>query len=505
MRRIQILTVVTCLALSADPARAQNLAQLLPRLLSEAVTMPSTVGTIAGNPHEAHFLPSAAQLVAPYAMNGAVVGQLSTFPIGSSSGGFTYTSDSATGFPVRSSGNFGPSFAERALVIGKGKFSAGLNFQHVSFQRFENLDLNGGASFYLQHNDCCPNQSADGTPIPGSTGPSVSVDPFFEGDLVRTSLKLKASTETTVLFANYGLSDRFDVAVSVPFVRVKLDATMSSELIRLSTAASPAIHSFGGSSPNSRVTTEGGSASGIGDILLRGKYRIAPAPGGGLALAADIRLPTGDKENLLGTGATQVKGALVFSHDYGSFSPRLSGGYTLSSGTMSSEVGAYHLGDEVPVPIAGAANAYQTVFRGQNPAATLDAARLEVPDEISYSGGFSLQAGSRTTFNADVIGRTLRGVYRFDITSRSFNYRLTTGGAVLNKTYTDVLDIRNSAGPNTIPPPPTDSLTLLLGAVGAKFNIPNTTLLLNVNVLFPLTKSGLQPKTTAVVGIDYAF
>ncbi len=504
MRRIQILTAVTCLALSPVPSNAQNLAELLPRLVSEAVTMPSTVGTVAGNPHEAHFLPSAAQLVAPYAMNGAVVGQLATFPIGSSSGGFTYNSDSATGFPVRSSGNFGPSFTERALVIGKGKFSAGLNFQRVSFQRFEDLDLNGGPIFYLQHNDCCPNQAADGTPILGTTGPSVDVNPFFEGDLVRTSLNLKAWTETTVLFANYGLSDQFDLALSVPFVRVKLEASMSSELIRLATAASPAIHSFGGSSPNSRTTKESGTASGIGDILLRGKYRMVQSPGGGLALAVDVRLPTGDKENLLGTGATQVKGALVFSRDYGSFSPRLNVGYTLSNGSMSSAVGTYQLGDEVPVPITGAPNAYTTVFR-QNPQPTLDQTQLQIPDEINYTGGFSVQAGSRTTFNADMIGRTLRGVYRFDVTSRGFNYRLATGGAVLNKTYTDVLDIRNSAGPNTVPPPPSDSLTLLLGAVGAKFNIPNTTLLLNVNVLFPLTKGGLQPKTTVVAGIDYAF
>ena len=104
---------------------------------------------------------------------------------------------------------------------------------------------------------------------------------------------------------------------------------------------------------------------------------------------------------------------------------------------------------------------------------------------------------------ASIIGK--RVTHRFDVTSRSFNYRLLNDGAVQNRTFTDVLDIRNSAGPNTIPPPPSDSLTLLLGAVGAKFNIPNTTLLLNVNVLFPLTNSGLQPKTTAVFGIDYAF
>src|SRR3972149_4960247 len=110
--------------LAPAPAAAQSgegsLAQLLPRLLSESVTMPSTAPGVAGNPHEAHFLPDVAQLVAPYALNGAVVTQLSTFPIGTSSGGFTYVTDEKTGVPTRSSNNFGPPFPGRAPRDGQG-------------------------------------------------------------------------------------------------------------------------------------------------------------------------------------------------------------------------------------------------------------------------------------------------------------------------------------------------------------------------------------------------
>ena len=71
--------------------------------------------------------------------------------------------------------------------------------------------------------------------------------------------------------------------------------------------------------------------------------------------------------------------------------------------------------------------------------------------------------------------------------------------------YRDVVDIRSSTGPYNTPPPPSENLNLLLGVVGAKVNIPGTTLLLNASVLFPLTKAGLQPKVTFVGGIDYAF
>ena len=155
------------LALASSAFAQGSLSEILPRLLSESVTMPSTTwARVPGNPHEGHFLPAAAQLTAPYALNGALVTQLSTFPLGSSSGGFTYSTDAKTGIPQRNSTNFGPAFAERALTNGKGRWSAGFSFQHVEFDRFEGQGLDGGVRFYLQHNDCCPGQTAGRDPWP---------------------------------------------------------------------------------------------------------------------------------------------------------------------------------------------------------------------------------------------------------------------------------------------------------------------------------------------------
>jgi hypothetical protein len=491
------LVLASAIALPAAapaPLAAQTLSELLPRLLSESVTMPSTVGTVAGNPHEAHFLPAAAQLRAPYALNGALVTQLASFPFGSSSGGFTYTLDERTGIPQRSSGNFGPAFAERALTLGKGTLSVGLNYQHVSFDRFEGVALDGDARFYLQHNDCCPLQGLDGTPNPAAAvAPSADVNPFFEGDLVQARLTLKAQTDTAVLFANYGVSDRFDLAVAVPFVRVELDASMDSTIIRLATASNPAIHSFGGGG-DTRSSRETGTARGLGDVVVRGKLRFLSQPGGGLAAGLDLRLPTGDEANLLGTGATQVKLSLIYSGDYGRLSPHINAGYTLSSGSVSQSAGSYQLGDERPVPIPGAENAYQTVFRGQGPSAVLTESDLQVPDEINYTAGFAITASPRLTLNADVVGRTLRDVRRFGVTSKSYSYRLTTGGPLLTASYDDALDITEDPG----------NLNLLLGIAGLKLNVART-LLLNASVLFPLTSDGLRPKVTGVFGLDYAF
>jgi hypothetical protein len=489
------LLLATVLAAPAV-ASGQTLSELLPRLLSESVTMPSTVGLVGlGNPHEGHFLPAVAQLKAPYALNGALVTQLATFPTGSSSGGFTYTLDERTGIPQRSSGNFGPSFAERALTIGKGRFSSGLSYQHVSFDQFEGLDLQGGARFYLQHNECCPGQTADGTPNPNAAvTPSTDVNPYFEGDLVKAELNLKASTDTAVIFANYGLSNSFDLAVSIPFVRVELDASMTSTILRLATTNDPRIHSFGGSSPDTRVTRETGSASGLGDISIRGKWRFLPAPGGGMAADLDLRLPTGNEQELLGTGATRVKLGLIYSADFGRFSPRFNVGYTLSSGSLSQTVGSYQLGDETPQPISQAPDAYDTVFRGTEPSAVLSEADLQVPDELNYTLGFSISASPRVTLNADLVGRTLREVNRFSITPQSYSYRQVSGGPVRIESIDDGLGISQSAG----------NLTLLLGAAGFKINVAKT-LLLNGSVLFPLTSDGLRSEVAGVLALDYAF
>jgi len=489
--------LVGALTLASSAAAQGSLSQLLPRLLSEAVTMPSTVGTVAGNPHEAHFLPAAAQLTAPYALNSALVTQLSTFPLGSSSGGFTYSTDAKTGIPDRNSNNFGPAFAERALTNGKGRFSAGFNFQHVEFDRFEGQGLGGGVRFYLQHNDCCPLQAADGTPRPGvAAAPSGPQDknPFFEGDLVRTDLTLKAKTDTVAFFANYGITSRLDLGVAVPVVSVDVNASINSTLIRLATSANPTIHSFGGASPDQRVAHESGSSSGIGDVVVRGKYNFLAQPGGGLALGVDLRLPTGDEKELRGTGATQTKLAFYYSGDYGKFSPHVNVGYTFSSGSIDGSFATYDLGDDVPVPIAGASGAYDNVFRGQSPESPLTAAVLRVPDEINYTAGFVLAVHPKVTLNADFIARTLRDVNRFGIVPQAFNYRAATGGPLQSQSYPDALDITSRPG----------NLNLFLGVAGVKINVAKT-LLLNANVLFPLSNDGLRPKVTGVIGLDYAF
>ena len=485
-----LLCLAAAAALTPTGAQAQDrsLASLLPRLLSEAVTMPSTAGGVAGNPHEAHFLPSVAQLEAPYALNGALVAQLATFPLGSSSGGFTYFVEGRTGIPKRSSNNFGPAFAERSLTNGKGQFTAGVNFLPVRYERFEGVGLEGGAmAFYLTHNDCCPGQSpASG--VPG--GDDSLLNPFFEGDLVEARLSLDLKTETAAFFANYGITDRIDVGIAIPLVRVDLDATMTSTILRLSTFANPAIHTFGGDSPDTRTARESGTATGLGDIVVRGKYRFLTAPGGGLAIGLDVRLPTGKKEELLGTGATQIRPNLIYSADFGWFSPHYNVGYTFSTGSLASAVGTYALGDDVPTD-SFPSDVYDNVFPGGAP--TTPITDLKVPNELGYVAGFVLGVTPRFSISADIVGRTLLDVNGFGVQQVQYFFLEGPGGIVESRTVQQ-LGITRTGG----------RLNILRGVVGFKLNVGGT-FLINANVLFPLNDHGLRAKVTPIVGIDYAF
>src|SRR5262245_1199375 len=166
MRRIVLAGATLTLLLFPIPARAQSepLSGLLVDLLLKGVTMSSTTQTVAGNPHEAHYIAALGQDLAPFEINTAIVAQLGTFPIGSSSGGFVFNFDPATGLFDRASQSFGPGFAERALTNGQGRVGFGFNYQTLDFSSFEGVDLeNGDLTFVLQHNDCC---AVAGNPTP---------------------------------------------------------------------------------------------------------------------------------------------------------------------------------------------------------------------------------------------------------------------------------------------------------------------------------------------------
>jgi hypothetical protein len=478
---------ILVLLMSTEPAWAQNvpLAQLLPDLILREITLdspplpPGVPGAPAGLTHLAHFSPiEAGELNNPVVaivegFNSQMATQFSTFPLGSSSGGLTYTFDESVGTLRRSSNSFGPLFGERALTIGRRRLNAGFNYQRSSYNTFEGQNLDDGSiKFYLRHADCCTVVLTPGvspgfilTEQPNGT----RLNTPFEGDLIEAALSLKATTHTTALFANYGLTDRWDVGLAVPFVRVNVDASVTARILRLVTATAPTVHTFDVNNPDATLTVrQSGRATGLGDIVLRTKYRFLRVAGGGLAAAVDVRLPTGDQDNLLGTGGTQAKFLLVASDESGRVGRHVNVGYTAARGDVAGTL--------------------------------VGLASPPLPDEINYSGGAEFVVNPRLIVLGDVVGRTLRGAGHLDLVSKEFKYGSPTGttpncensGFACSSAFFDELNPRPG------------NLTLLLGTAGVKFNLAGN-LLISGSVLFPLTNAGLRSRVTTVIGLDYAF
>lgn len=472
---IGVLSGLVC----AGQAFAQSvpLAEVLPDLLLKGVTMQSTTQTVGGNPHEAHFIAALGQTPVPWEINKLLVGQLSTFPIGSSSGGFVFNFDPATGLFTPASQSFGPGFAERALTDGAGRWGFGLNYQRLEFESFENIDLHDGSFVYvLQHNDCC---AVAGNPLPDPD------DPFFEGDMVRMSLSLGIKTAVIAPSVSYGLSNRWDVGLVLPIAHVDLTPSATSTIDRVATGSNSLIHSWDGLGTTTKTESLSGSATGLGDIVLRTKYRVFDAPQGGIAGGLDLRLPTGDKDNLLGTGALQTKLSVIASGEWGRIAPHVNFGYTYSRGDLSSSLTSI-------APDPQPANA-PTQSQIDSATGVSLGGSLRLPNEINYVAGTDLVVHPLVTISADFVGRTQLNVERFDVVPQVYSYRTANSGPIsttVRETFTST---------------ETGNLNLLLGVVGAKFNIPGTPLLLTGSVLFPLSSGGLRPKVTPVIGLDYSF
>jgi hypothetical protein len=469
-----MLVASVSLFLPAD-APAQELAGLVKRLFDAAtINAPTTLPTGVLVSHQPHFIVGENLKLTTREVNVALASQLSAFPLASSSGGFSFSVNDR-GEVTPTSTNFGPSFAERGVTIGRKQVNFGFTYQTTSYSSFEGIDLDSGdLNFIREHNDCCPATA-------NNPGAVTNLNPDFERDLLRSRLDADIETQTTALFLNFGVTDRFDVGLAVPFVNVEIQATVNAEILRLGSAATPTTHVFPGGGSTTSIS-ESGSASGLGDVLLRAKYNVFRSETSAIAGALDLRLPTGDKDNLLGTGATQAKVFFVGSGEYGRFSPHVNFGYTFSSGDTSAEAISFDLDP--------AAYALSTLPGGFVP----NEIDLSVPDEVNYVVGFSVAPSSRVTLGFDLHGRTLRDVARFSLQDNTYVNRGPGTLPTSNYTENDEFSVESASG----------NLNLLLGVVGGKINLGGT-FLLNLTVLFPMTDDGLKPKPTPVIGFDYVF
>ena len=197
------------------------------------------------------------------ALTRALLVSLTSVPIGTSSGGFVYRLNPELGTVERASESFGGFFVERALTPGHGRAAFGVIGSTSDFDKLDGFDLTGGSFVTIA------NRFGD-EPAPFDT----------------ESLTLRVRSSTMTVFASVGISSRFEIGGAVPFLRLELDGERINVYRGLAFQQASAK----------------ATASGVGDAALRAKYMIVAARSGGVAIAGEVRLPTGDEENLLGAG-----------------------------------------------------------------------------------------------------------------------------------------------------------------------------------------------------------
>ena len=337
--------------------------------------------------HAAHFKPGVDQLQTPQQFNQQLVTQLATFPVGSSSGGFTYTFNPSLGTFSRSSESFGPLFAERALTIGRERGSLGVGYQRSTYDTFEGKNLRQREIiFHVQHIDCCGTASRR-----RHVGDGTRLNPAFEGDIIEAALTLGSPLRRSSFYGTYGLTDRFDLGVAVPLVSIDVDASIRARIERLATAANPTIHNSTATIPTSGSFSASGSATGLGDIVVRAKYNFLPAR----------RRRPGRRGRCADADGRRKQSA---GHRWGARrrSTASRRWHSASCRRMSTRVHRFEQGR---------------------------AAGTSLKDEWNYAAGLDLAVSPRLTLIADVLGRSIRDAGRLREADKVFEFVQTgTGG-----------------------------------------------------------------------------
>jgi len=230
-------------------------------------------------------------------LTNALLSAIATLPVSTSSSGFTYRLNPTLGTVERASETFGPFFVERALTSGGGQASLGFTFQFASFQHLDGHNLQDGQFVTIS------NQFRD------------EPQPFD----VET-LTLDVQTRTATFFGNLGLTDRVDVGVAVPVVRLDINGTRNNtyrgqELLQ------------------ARARAE---AVGLADIAVRSKVRLTGDGPGAVSAGVEVRLPTGKEDNLLGAGEMALRFLGMASAEAGRAS--VHGNFTLGTGGIGREI-----------------------------------------------------------------------------------------------------------------------------------------------------------------------
>ncbi len=272
--------------------------------------------SLSAGPHGSHFNPDAdasGQELIDF-LDQAITTSIGDVPIGGTSSGAVFSFD-ANGVPIASSGSTGPIFGERAQTLGRGHLVVGVNGTSENFAAIRGVPLSD-MSLALTH------QNND--PLSGNK----LGDPTFEYDYIQINTSMRLSLQTYAAYITYGLANHVDLSVAVPLVHLTFNGTSIARIV--TSNPGPADHYFKGTATNPQLvdtTHSSGNVTGVGDMSIRLKANLYQSAGAGFSLLADLRLPTGDQNNLLGTGTISWRALAIASTRWGFVEPHINVGY----------------------------------------------------------------------------------------------------------------------------------------------------------------------------------
>ena len=434
MARRVFLVLVAVLGvpvLAAAQSSNTKLGLLIPSLYGPNGLVVDSLATLPdGSTHSAHFNASFQAEFGQF--NVALATQLLTVPFPSPASGYTYSFDETLGVFTRSTQSFGPILTDRAETIGKGKLTFGFTYQRFTFDSIEGVPLSNVPAVFTH----------DGAELGGG-----------RSDVVVTRNAINVEVSRFIGFLNYGVTDRFDIAAAIPVVDTMLGAVSDATIDRVGTASNPLVHFYGdsGAVGSQRQYRVSGTSTGIGDILVRLKGTAVKSGSTAVGLLLDVRLPTGDEEDLLGSGAWGVKPVLIASWGRGRVSPHLNAGYQWNGDSV--------LAGDIATKVKG-----------------------DLPDQIFYAAGVDIGVSNAVTLVLDVLGQRVSESPRLVRT----NFTTRTGEILPQVGFEQ------------------GSFFVHDAAVGLKLNLVGQ-LLLDANVLIKLDDAGLRDKVSPLVAFEYTF
>ena len=389
-----------------------------------------------GTNHAAHF--NSAFQSEFRLMNVALTSQLTTVPLPSPASGFTYSFDPGTGTFVRSTQSFGPILTDRGETIGRGRIAFGYTYQFFSFDHLDGISLSDVPAVFTH-------DSAD---LGGG-----------RTDVVATRNTIEATVSQLTGALTYGVTDRIDVSLAVPVVRTRLSLLSNATIHRVGTGSNTSVHYFRDEDAidgfgSTRQYFAEGSAGGVGDLVGRVKATLMREGSRAFAAGLDLRMPTGDDRNLLGSGALGVRPFAAVSAAIGRLAPHANVAYQWNG--KSSIAGDTRTDEEA-----------------------------DLPDQFTYAVGADVLLAERLSIIFDVFGQ------RVVDSPRLVSRQSTRSGPAGTVTLPDILFA-------------TESYWTSAGGFGLKGNLAQR-LLITFNLRFALADGGLTDRLSPLLGMEWAF